>query len=285
MLWAAPALLFFGVFALFPIVLVAWLSLTEWSGLGDPVFVGLDNWLALPQDPEAPGAVWSTVRLTVLCWAVQTPLALLLGVWAAGQQRNRAVLSALFFLPLLLSTAAIALLGHSMFDPNFGLAEVVGPLVGVPDGNFLGNSDLALYMVIGVLTWQFVPFHALIYQAAARQIPRMLYEAAAIDGAGRFRRFLSITLPQLRHTIVASSVLILVGSLTYFETVLLLTGGGPGTASRVLPLHMYIQGFRAFEMGDASVLAVLLVAVGTLLSVLVVRVTGYSRMTSEREGL
>ena len=89
----------------------------------------------------------------------------------------------------------------------------------------------------------------------------------------------------MRNTVIASSVLIVVGSLTYFESILLLTNGGPGTATRVLPLHMYIKGFVGFDMGYASVLAVLLVLIGTLLSVLIVRTTGYHRMRSQREGL
>jgi xylobiose transport system permease protein len=136
-----------------------------------------------------------------------------------------------------------------------------------------------------VVTWQFIPFHALIYQAATQQVPVILYEAARIDGADRVRRFFMVTLPQLRHTIVASSILIIIGSLTYFESILLLTGGGPGTATRVLPLHMYVKGFVGFDMGYASVLAVLLVVVGAALSIAIARFSGFHRMASQREGM
>lgn len=283
--WAAPALLFFGLFGLAPVVVVVYLSLTAWNGLGSPEWVGLDNWRALPRDGHVGHGLTVTLALTALCWATQTPLALAFGTWAAGRQRARAVVSAVFFLPLLLSTAAIALVWEALLDPNFGLPSQVGPWVGLPDGNVLGNSSLALYAIVLILLWQFLPFHMLLYQAAARQIPRSLYEAAELDGASPLRRFWHITVPQLRHTVIASSVLILVGSMTYFETVLLLTNGGPGNATRILPLHMYNQGFIAFEMGYASALAVLLVAIGTGLSLLVVRVTGYARMTSQREGM
>lgn len=106
-----------------------------------------------------------------------------------------------------------------------------------------------------------------------------------IDGAGRFKQFTAITVPQLRDTIITSGVLMIVGSLTYFEIILILTGGGPGTATRILPLHMYITGFRSFDMGYASVLAVLLLAIGTSLSLFVTKVTGYRKMASQREGL
>lgn len=112
----------------------------------------------------------------------------------------------------------------------------------------------------------------------------MLYEAALLDGAGRWQQFRSVTLPQLRDTVIASGVLIVVGSLTYFEIVLILTGGGPGTATRILPLHMYLEGFRSFQMGYAAALAVVLVVVGAVLSLVITRVTGYRSMSSQREG-
>src|SRR3712207_6868206 len=111
----------------------------------------------------------------VLGWALQTPIALLIGVWAAGPQRNRAVLSSLFFLPLLLSTAAIALLWRSVLDVSFGVTQSL-PLLDRFD--FLGSTELVVYTVVFVVTWQYVPFHTLLYQSAARQIPASLYEAA-----------------------------------------------------------------------------------------------------------
>jgi xylobiose transport system permease protein len=278
--WAAPATVFFVAFGILPIAIVAYLSLTRWNGLGSPKWAGLENWRALPDDPDALNGIKVTFLLTLLCWLIQTPVSLLLGVWSAGRQRARAVLSTVFFLPLLLSTTAIALTWLSLLDPNFGLAASLGG----SDGNLLSSPTRALYAVAFVIAWQFVPFHTLLYQAAARQIPTSMYEDAELAGANTLRQFVAITLPQLRNTIIASSVLIVVGSLTYFESILLLTGGGPGTATRVLPLHMYVKGFVGFDMGFASALAVLLVAVGTVLSVVIVRSTGYHRMTSDREG-
>ncbi|GAA3764908.1 carbohydrate ABC transporter permease [Salinactinospora qingdaonensis] len=283
-LWAAPALVFFGLFGLGPVVVVAYLSFTQWNGLETPVWVGMENWQALPGDPNVGHGLLISLGLTSLCWLTQTPLAIMFGAWAAGKQRIRAVASAIFFLPLLLSTAAIALIWRALLDPNFGLAPDIGPFMGLPNGNFLGNGSIALYVIAFVILWQFLPFHMLLYQAAARDIPRNFYEAAEIDGASRLQQFFSITVPQLRNTIIASSILIIVNSMTFFETVLLLTNGGPGTATRILPLHMYFRGFSGFEMGYASAIAVVLVAVGTTLSLLIVRITGYSKMTSQREG-
>jgi xylobiose transport system permease protein len=281
--WAAPAGLLFLTFGLVPIVGVAIISCTDWNGLGDPTWVGLDNWRAMGDDADLPNAIGKTLQLSVLCWAFQTPPALLLGVWSAATSRYRAVLSTIFFLPLLMSTVAIVFTWLSLLDPNFGLPAQLATELGFTDTNLLGDPDRALYGVAGVIAWQFVPFHALMYQSATRQIPAVLYEAATIDGAGRLRQFWAVTLPQLRNTIVASSVLIIVGSLTYFESILLLTSGGPGNATRVLPLHMYQKGFVAFKFGYAAAVAVLLVVLGTALSLVIVRLTGYHKMTSQAD--
>jgi xylobiose transport system permease protein len=280
-----PALAYFAVFALLPMVLVVYLSLTRWNGLGAPRWAGGANWAYLLRDPQALQSLKLSAILTVVTWVVQTAVSLPLGVWAAGPQRGRAVLTAIFFVPLLLTSSAIAVLWSALLDPNFGVAATLGPYLGVADGNFIGRPSLALWTIMAVISWQFIPFHTLLYQSATRQIPAVLYEAAIVDGAGRLQQFRSITVPQLRHTIVTSSILMVVGSLTYFEVVLIMTNGGPGTATRILPLDMYLTGFSAFQMGYASVLAVLMLVVGTALSLLVVRVTGYRRMTSQREGL
>jgi len=130
-----------------------------------------------------------------------------------------------------------------------------------------------------------VPFHTLLYQGGVRQIPVSLYEAAEIDGAGRLRQFWSITLPQLRYTIVTSSTLMVVGSLTYFDVIFVLTAGVPSSGIRILPIDMYVTGFSANQMGEASVMAMILVVMGLLLALAMTRLTGFSKMASQQEGL
>ncbi|WP_326578540.1 sugar ABC transporter permease [Streptomyces sp. NBC_00487] len=273
--WALPGVLFFTFFAVVPMALALYLSFTSWDGLGDPRPVGLDNWKKLLDDPRMTQSLWLTVVLTVASWAFQTVVALLLGVWAAGRQRNRAILSAVFFVPFLLSSTAIAILFYALLDPNFGIIQK----------DTLGSQSGAFLAIVFVGGWQFIPFHTLIYQGGARQIPDVLYQAAAIDGAGRYRQFFSITLPQLRHTITTSTVLMVVGSLTYFETVLILTKGGPGTDTAILPYLMYEAGFKTYDFGYASAIASFLVLAATGLSLVLVRLTGFGGMRSTREGM
>ncbi|MFJ1901075.1 MULTISPECIES: carbohydrate ABC transporter permease [unclassified Streptomyces] len=282
--WALPGIVFFALFAIVPLAIAVYLSFCHWDGLNSPTPVGTDNWTRLFKDPEFRQAAWLSLLLTTVSWAFQTPVALLLGVWAAGRQRSRTFLSAVFFIPLLLSTTAIAMLFHALLDPNFGVIEQIGPWFGI-DPNIMGSSTGALLTVAFVGGWQFMPFHTLIYQGGARQIPEVLYQAAAIDGAGMLRQFFHITLPQLRNTITTSSVLMIVGSLTYFDTVLIMTKGGPGTDTTILPYLMYRTGFQTYDLGYAAAIATALVVVATGLSLILVRFSGFGSMRSTREGM
>ncbi len=281
--WALPAALFFGLFALLPMVLVLVLSFTQWSGLGSPEFVGTENWSRLLEDPVMLKSIGLSLVLTALGVVTQTPVAMLLGVWAAGHQWNRAVLSAIFFVPLLLSAAAVSVLWRAVLDPNFGVPAQMEWLFG--DGNLFGNQSTAIAVLVFVSLWQFTPLHALIYQGAAKAVPPMLYEAAEIDGAGRVRSFFAITLPQLRNTMITSVILMVVGGLTTFDTVLILTNGGPGTDTTITAFYMYQKAFRGFDFGLASAIAVVLVVAATAISLVMVRLSGYDKMRSELEGV
>ncbi|WP_314176814.1 carbohydrate ABC transporter permease [Streptomyces winkii] len=280
---ALPALVLFALFALVPMAIVVYLSFTRWDGLGSPAWAGFGNWREALDSGVVRHALGLTLKFMVLSWLVQTPVSLFLGVFVAGRQRYRALFAVFYFVPLLISAAAIAIIFKNLLDPSFGLGAALDvPLL---RQDWLGDPQLAFYAVVFIIAWQFVPFHTLLYQAGARQIPVSLYEAAAIDGAGRVAQFWRITLPQLRHTVVTSSTLMLVGSLTYFDLVFVLTGGGPGYATRLLPLDMYITGFQSNEMGLASAISVILVASGLLLSLLLVRFSGFSRMRSQQAGM
>jgi raffinose/stachyose/melibiose transport system permease protein len=279
---ALPALAFFIAFGVVPLLGVLFLSFTSWDGIGAIHPAGFASWRAVLTDPGLPHALWVTFLVMALSWAAQTPMSILIGVFLAGHQRYREVLAVLYFVPLLLSSAAIAITYKALLDPNFGLGA--GLHVPLLTQDWLGKGTLALGVVVFVVSWQFVPFHSLIYQGGVRQIPTSMYEAAQIDGAGRVRQFFSITLPQLKYTIITSSTLMVVGSLTFFDLIFVLTAGGPGDATRVLALDMYKRGFQANLMGPASAIAVILVLVGLALALLLRRLGGGSASESQLEG-
>jgi raffinose/stachyose/melibiose transport system permease protein len=278
-----PALVFFTAFGLIPLVGVLALSFTSWNGIGPIVPIGIDNWVAVLTDPGFPHSLGVTFLIMGLSWVVQTPLSILIGTFTAGQQRYRAVLAVLYFVPLLLSSAAIAIAFKALLDPNFGLGAGLGiPLL---VQNWLGDPVLAIGTVVFIVSWQHIAFHSLLYQNGVRQIPASLYEAARIDGAGRVRQFFSITLPQLKYTIITSSTLIVAGSMVFFDLIFVLTLGGPSDATRVLALDMYLRGFRGTQMGPASVIAVVIVIVAVLLALGLQRLGGRDRSASQLEGV
>jgi len=241
-----------------------------------------DSWQKVLVDPGLPHALYVTFLVMILSWLVQTPASILIGVFLASHARYRGVLAVLFFIPLLLSSAAIAVAYKALLDPNFGLGA--GLQIGFLSQDWLGEDKLAIGVVVFIVSWQFIPFHSLIYQGAVRQIPRSMYEAAEIDGAGRIRQFWSVTLPQLKYTIVTSSTLMVVGSLTFFDLIFVLTAGGPGDATRVLALDMYKTGFQANLMGPASAIAVILVLVAFALAIILRRIGGGGAADSQLEG-
>jgi raffinose/stachyose/melibiose transport system permease protein len=270
---ALPAFLMFIAFAIIPLLGVVALSFTTWDGISDTIEPsGLTSWKATFTDPGLPHAVWVTFEIMALSWLVQTPISILIGVFIAAQKRYRGLLAVLYFIPLLLSSAAISITYKALLDPNFGVGAGVG--LDILNQDWLGDATLAMGVLVFVVSWQYVPFHSLIYQGGVRQIPVSLYEAAQIDGAGRVRQFFSITLPQLKYTIITSSTLMVVGSLTFFDLIFVLTAGGPGDATRALALEMYQQGFQANLMGPASAIAVIIVMVGLLLALLLRRLGG-----------
>lgn len=279
---ALPALAFFVVFGVVPLIGVLALSFTRWDGIGQIRPDGLTAWKSVLGDRALLHSLWVTFLIMALSWLVQTPAALLLGTFLAGRQRYRGFLAVLYVIPLLLSSAAIAITWKALLDPNFGLGA--GLRLAFLNQDWLGRGGLAIGVIVFIVSWQFVPFHALIYQGGVRQIPATMYEAADIDGAGRVRQFRSITLPQLKYTIITSSTLMVVGSLTFFDLIFVLTAGGPGDATQVLALNMYKTGFQGNQMGPASVIAVILVVLGLVIAQLLRRLGGRDPAASQLEG-
>lgn len=281
--YATPALVLFGIFAIIPLIGVVVLSFMNWDGLGAVTFNGIGNWTRMLTDPLVLNGLRLTIILTIVSWAVQTPICILLGVFMAGKQKYRAFLSVFYFIPLLFSSTAVAIAFKNLLDPQFGIGKAFG--VDWLAHNWLGDPNTALWVLIMVVSWCFIPLHSLLYQGAVRQIPQSLYEAAMIDGAGPMRQFFSITLPQIKYTFATDSTLMIVGSLTYFDLVYVMTQGGPGNATRILPLDMYLKGFKSYDMGGASVVGVIILAMGIIISLLLNKLSGSDKMESQMEGV
>jgi raffinose/stachyose/melibiose transport system permease protein len=280
-----PVALFAGLVVL-PIVLAVLLSFCTWNGTSAIHYTGMANWHQFIHDPSALAALERTFVLVIASWLIQEPIALALGLFAAGHQRHRALFSAIYFLPMLISAAALGILWGLLLSPVNGGVTYASTHFGLSflDRQWLGDPNLVMATVIVLVAWEFIPFHSLLYEAGARQIPKSIYEAAAIDGIGPYRKFFRITLPMLRYTLVTSSTLNLVGSLTVFDLIYTLTGGGPGQSTRVLALAQYLEGFESLDFGYASTLAIVLGILAVIVSLLLIGLTGFGKMRSQAEG-
>lgn len=286
LLGVGPPLLLFCLFIIVPMIAALVMSFVKWNGLGTPKWAGAANWTEFFRDPVARTSVEVTAKVVVLSYVVQTPISLGLGLFTAGRERYKTVYATIFVLPLLMSTAGIALMWESLLDPNFGALTALSKSAGLGflDQNWLGDRNLTLYVIVAIIAWQFVPFHTLLYAVGRRQIPSVLYEAAVLDGANPWQLLWRVTLPQLRYTIVTSGILMVVGALTYFDIIYIMTDGGPGYTTRVLSLDMYNAAFLQDQYGYASVLAVILSVVGIAVAVGLVRFSGFASMASQQEG-
>ena len=281
-----PPMLLFGVFIVVPMIIAVALSFVTWNGVGNPTWAGFANWTHFFHDPAAGSSIWITVQVVVLSYVIQTPISIALGLFTAGKQRYKAVYATIFVLPMLLSTAGISLMWESFLDNQFGAIASLANAWHMPwlNQNWLGSPNITLYVLIAIIAWQFIPFHTLLYAVGRRQIPAVLYEAARIDGASPAQMFWKVTLPQLRYTMVTSGILMITGALTYFDIIYIITQGGPGTATQVLSLDMYTTAFKSQEFGYASVLAVVLGAVGIAIAMGLVRFSGFGSMRSQQAG-
>jgi raffinose/stachyose/melibiose transport system permease protein len=272
-----PPLLLFVLFIVVPMIIAVVLSFMNWNGAGNPTWAGVANWKQFFTDSQAHSSLWITVELVVFSYIVQTPISIGLGLFTAGKGRLKSIYASIYVLPMLISTVGVGLMWESMLDPTFG------PFQG--HQAWLSNPGDALYVVTLMIAWQFIPFHTLLYAVGRRQIPAVLYEAARIDGANPVQMFFRITLPQMRYTIVTSGILMVVGALTYFDIIYVVTGGGPGTSTLTLSLDMYKQVFPASEFGYSSVLAVILGVIGIAIASVMVRSSGFGKMQSQQEGV
>jgi raffinose/stachyose/melibiose transport system permease protein len=273
---ALPAFVLYGVFVLVALLLAIVLSFTNWPVGGSISFAGLANWRAFFAT-EGPHTLAVTGEVIGLSLVVQIPLSVALGIFAAGRQRYRAVLSWIYVLPLLVSPTGIAITWARLFDPTFG------GLSPVLTQTWLSSSVTAPILVTMIFSWRIVPFYMILVQAAVRTIPRELSEAAVLDGASRAAEIWHIVLPQLRHTIVVVSILCVTGALTAFDLFYVMTGGGPDEATTTLAVGVYLKAFTDQALGAASVYAVVVAALGVLFAGTVSRLTGFGAMRSERQ--
>lgn len=268
LLFLAPTVVGLAVLSAGPILAAFGISLTKWDLLTPPQIVGLDNYGRLLGDDRFLKALRNTAFYTIV--SVPLGLALALGLATALNQQIRGIawIRTAYFLPLVTSATAIALVWLWIYSPT-GLLNTFLGIFGIPPQRWIADPTLAMPSIIAMSIWQGLPANVIIFLAGLQAVPSEYYDAASVDGAGRRSRFRHVTLPLLTPSIFFTGILALIGAFQVFDQVYVLANPGkPSEATITLVYFIYENGFRNFKMGYASAaswLLFLIVAVFTLL--------------------
>ena len=264
-LFLLPAFVLFLVFLVYPILRSIYFSTFNWNGLGPAVdFVGVKNYQQILSDKIFMKAVVNGLLIVVFSLTLQLPLSLALAIMVGRDLPGRAFFRAIFFMPYVLSEVitAIIWLGLLNPDPERGFINALLVLIpGVKAQIFLGNTQTVLASIFVVLTWKYFGLHMLLYLAGLQNIPREVEEAALIDGANRWQLVRYITIPLLASTIRTTVYLSVLGSLTQFNLIWIMTKGGPVNASESMATYMYRFGFVRFWLGYGSAVALVMLLI------------------------
>ena len=268
-LWfIVPFLAFYLLFLVWPAIVGLYYSFTDRSLAGGEVsLVGLDNWSETLTDGAMYDALWNTLVFTVLSVPIMVLLALGLALLTDHARRLGWFLRFSFFAPFVLPVAVMALIWNWMYNPSLGMFNGILDRLGLPGSDWLFAEDTAMISVVIATAWWQVGFNYLLYLAAMQSIPKDVYEAASIDGAGTWQRIGRITMPLLGRTTVLITILQLIGSLRVFEQIYLMTGGGPNFATRTIIQYIYDSGFVGLRIGLASSMAYIFMVLIILASI------------------
>lgn len=272
-MFVAPALLIYGVYVIYSIFMTFYYSLFDWSGIDNNfAFIGLGNYVELMKDGVFWESVGNNILLVLTSLFTQLPIGLIMALLLFSPIKGMRLFRSVYFMPFLMSTVAIGILFSFIYDGNYGVINTMLGAVGLDflQHAWLGEQGTAIWAVILTICWQFAPFYMVLFRAAIVGIPEELYEAADMDGANKWERFRSITLPLLMPTIITSSILSVIGSLKYFDLIYVMTGGGPNNSTELMATYMYQQTFTNFNMGYGSSVSFSMFVIAFLVTLVII---------------
>ncbi|GAA0844660.1 sugar ABC transporter permease [Bifidobacterium pullorum subsp. gallinarum] len=262
----APAMAGVMLFVMYPVGYLIYLSLFKYNLMNKDKskFVGWDNFTQILGRGDFYKALWNTTIYTAGVVVLTMLLSLLIAVWLNKKSRFNSVVQAGIFTPHVVSIVSISLVWLWLMEPNQGLLNYVFKLVGLPPSAWLQSSKTALISIIIVSVWQAIGYYTLIIVAALQSISPSIYEAAALDNASKFKVFYKITLPMISPQLFLILIIMTIGSFKVFDTVQVMTGGGPNNATTTLVYYIY--GFRTTNIGYSAATGVVLMAIIGLLT-------------------
>jgi raffinose/stachyose/melibiose transport system permease protein len=274
-LFILPAMALYGVFFLVPFGRTLYFSLHQWNGFSTARFVGLDNYVRLIGDQLYHDGLGRIFIWAMFAVVLKVGFALILANMLRVRIPGYSFFTTAFFVPVVISSAAISLLFVLLYDQDAGLLNTLLRMVGLGGlaRPWLADSDTALYALIAVPIWHTVGYFFIILLAAIQNVPKDFYEVARIEGASGWQTFHFVTVPTLWPTLQVCIVLAITGAFKSFDYVFVMTRGGPGTATQVPATYMYDTIFVGLEFGYGSAIAISIFVLGLLATLLVRRLT------------
>lgn len=274
-LFLLPTLIGFAVFIVGPMFAALGLSVVQWNLLTPPQFAGLANYQKLLSDTRIDDIYLTTFKIALATMAIKLLLGLVLAVlldqklhrWLSGFFRLS------FFFPYVVSVTAVALMWSFLMNKDLGLVNYLLGQIGIERIPWLNSSAWSPVAVVITDVWKELGFYVIVFLGGLQSIPSEFYDAAQVDGANRWQIFSRVTLPLLSPTILFLSVIGMIGSVQIFAQPQILTDGGPGDATRTIVMYIYEQGFRFFDMGYASTIALSLFVIIFILTLLQFRLS------------
>ena len=256
-LYPAPAVIVLFLIVVLPIAFNLYLAFTKWTvGLGQPVFVGFDNFIDLVSDDRVWNGVQVMVYFSGLSLALEIGLGLLIALYFNREFRGSEIVQAIYIFPFAATPVAVALIWRIMLNPEIGVLNYLLRGIGLPGGLWVSGEHTVIPALVLVDVWKWTPMITLIVLAGLKSLPPDPYEAARIDGASALQIFWYITLPMIRPVLIAALMLRSLDNLKEFDMIYTITQGGPGIASETLYLYSYTVGFGFFKAGYGSALMV-----------------------------
>ena len=268
-LFVLPALIPLIVFWIYPICRSIWISFTDWDYMTPTYhFVFLKNYISLFKDSRFYEALLNTLVFTIGTLVPTIVIGLGLAVLLQKPFIGSGIVKFILFSPWITPTVAISIVWTWIYQPNDGLANMVLSLFGLPGLKWISSSQTAMLSVIIVTVWKSMGYAMIFYLSALEKVPDELYEASALDGAGKWRQFKAVTLPCISPTTFFLMIITMINSLQAYDQIQILTQGGPSGSTRTL-LYMYYQlGFEEYKMGQAASVAVIMIIITVLLSLI-----------------
>ncbi len=273
-LFLSPALIFLAITALFPLLYSVYLSFFRLKlnlPNQEPVFVGFANYIRMFTDSMLHVSTWNTLLFAVLSVALEVVLGLMVAMVICSDKIWSRVATSIFMIPMIMAPVAIGTLWRMMLDPTTGIINYFLSFLGIDTVQWLANPTMAKISVLLVNVWQLTPWVTVICAAGLKSLPGDCIQAALVDGATPRQIFWNIILPLIKPVLVIVVMMRFTDAFKVFDTVYVMTNGGPGTATEMLPNFIYKQGLKYYDAGYAAALAIVFVITMTLVSIFFLR--------------